>query len=269
MAGEKPVAVIIPFYKDTLSAYEAIALEQCFKVLSSHPIIAIKPESLVLSAETTKYPFFDVVSFDNDYFKNVQGYNRLMLDSIFYERFLAYEHILIHQLDAFVFRDDLLYWCEQPIDYVGAPWIKAHPYPDVFKAAKSIFQHYFHTFYNIQKDGLPSDKQFEYKVGNGGFSLRRTQRFYDLCLSHKKQIAHYNQLDNHKFNEDIFWSIEVNRRRVNLNIPKYKEALQFSFEFYPKHALFINNTELPFGCHAWHLHLEFWMPIFELYGYEI
>jgi len=223
MSADKKVAVIIPFYKDSLTAYESIALQQCFKVLSGHPIIAIKPQKLVLPGEITTYAFFDAVSFDDAYFDNVQGYNRLMLDDAFYREFLAYEYILIYQLDAFVFKDELLDWCNMNIDYVGAPWIKPHDYPDTIKAVKSKLQYYFHTRYNIQKDGLPTDQQFAYKVGNGGFSLRRTEKFHDICLSHPEKIAAYNSNDNHLFNEDIFWSVEVNRKRKILNIPSYKQ----------------------------------------------
>ncbi len=43
-----------------------------------------------------------------------------MMDNTFYKQFLNYEYILIYQLDAFVFKDELNY-CSQGIDYVGAP----------------------------------------------------------------------------------------------------------------------------------------------------
>ena len=32
--------------------------------------------------------------------------------------------MLIYQLDAFVFQDDLAYWCQQNYDYIGAPWLR-------------------------------------------------------------------------------------------------------------------------------------------------
>ena len=44
----RKAAVVVPFYKTDVSAYEQIALEQCFKVLAKHSIIAIKPEKLTL-----------------------------------------------------------------------------------------------------------------------------------------------------------------------------------------------------------------------------
>ncbi len=263
------VAVIIPFYKDGLTPYESIAIQQCFKMLSAYPVLAIKPQSLQLSTEITAYPFADTISFDDDYFKDVQGYNRLMMDEAFYGAFLDYEYILIYQLDAFIFSEELAYWCDRDVDYIGAPWITPRDYPDMIKAIKSHLQYYFHTRYDVYKDGLPSDKQFDYKVGNGGFSLRRTKKFYNICRAQKEKIAFYNERDSHLFNEDIFWSVEVNRKRKVLRIPNWKTALGFSIEFAPARALNITKGKLPFGCHAWDRHLDAWRPIFKEYGYSI
>jgi len=261
-------AIIIPFYKDQLSAYEAIALQQCFKLLSAYNIIAIKPEKLNLPVSVTNYPFYKVVSFNDSYFESVQGYNRLMLSAEFYAAFTAYEYMLIHQLDAFVFKDELAYWCSQGFDYIGAPWINRVKY-GWFKSVKRSIQYYIHTRYNIVNNGLPTAKQLEYKVGNGGFSLRRVQVFHELCIKYRSTIEIYNSNDHHYFNEDIFWSIEVNRKRRILKKPSYKQALKFAFEMYPNRALEINNNELPFGCHAWDLNIEFWRPIFSAAGYRV
>lgn len=264
----KKAAVIIPFYKDKLTAYESIALQQCFNVLSKYPIIAIKPQSLALPDEVTKHPFFNTVSFDDSYFKDIQGYNRLMLDAVFYKAFLDYEYILIYQLDAFVFKDELNFWCSQQIDYVGAPWIRATSY-GFFKMQFKKLQYYIHTRFNIQRNGVPGKKQFEYKVGNGGFSLRKTRIFHDLCITQKVKIKQYNSNSSHHFNEDVFWSIEVNRKRKVLNIPGYRKALKFAFEFNPERAFITNKHQLPFGCHGWDINIDFWRPIFKDLGYEV
>lgn len=266
---DKKVAIIIPFYKDELLHNESVALQQCFKILGSHTVIAIKPERLVLPPAATQYPFFKMTTFNNSFFEDVQGYNRLMLSAEFYDAFIDYEYVLIYQLDAFVFKDELLYWCSQGFDYIGAPWIEPYIFSNIFETVKSKLQSYYYIRFNVQVNGLPSYKQFKYKVGNGGFSLRRTKLFKSLCIEMSDKIAEYNKQENHLFNEDVFWSIEVNRKRKVLKIPNYKKALQFSFEFHPKTALQINNNHLPFGCHAWDLKIEFWRPIFKEAGYDI
>jgi hypothetical protein len=192
-----------------------------------------------------------------------------MLSDTFYKQFLAYKYILIYQLDAFAFKDDLSYWCKQGYDYIGAPWIIQYKYPDFVKALKSKIQHKLHTRFNVQKDGLPSPMQFERKVGNGGFSLRRVSKFHELSISMHQQMEAYLTRDEHRFNEDVFWSIEVNRKQKRLHIPSYKTALKFSMEMSPKDGMEMNHNELPFGTHAWDKNLDFWRPFFKAFGYSI
>jgi hypothetical protein len=263
------VAIIIPFYQAALSGFEKIALAQCETILPNYPKIAVKPKHLTLPAEISNYNFTDVISFDDKYFDGIQGYNELMLSDVFYDAFLKYTYILIHQLDAFVFKDDLNYWCNQNYDYIGAPWLRKKDYPHFLKAAVTKSLIYLYTRYNVTKHGIPKKKQFDNKVGNGGFSLRRVSKFKDLSLKMRPQILKYLERDEHEFHEDAFWSIEVNRKKRILNIPDYKAGLKFSFELAPELALRLNNNELPFGCHAWNLHLDFWRPIFKEQGYTI
>ncbi len=270
MAGStKKVAVIVPFYKETISRYEEIAISQCQKILAAYPKIAIKPRHLTLPAEADKCLFTDVISFDDNFFEDIQGYNALMLSAEFYKAFLAYEYILIYQLDAFVFKDELQYWCSQNYDYLGAPWLREFDFPDVFKAVKSKIQYYFHRRYNVQRNGLPSLMQFENKIGNGGFSLRRVKKFHDLCIEMRTEMDRYIGRREDLYNEDTFWGVEANRRKKRLNVPSYKVGLKFSMEVYPARAFQINHGRFPFGCHAWDKHIDFWRPIFADFGYKI
>jgi hypothetical protein len=128
--------------------------------LGQHSIVFVHPESLDVSTinfdgriSSEKFP--------DHYFKSVFGYNRLMLTASFYERFSHSKFILIYQLDAYVFRDELLYWCSKDYDYIGAPWITT---PNKgFKKVLSLF--------DSKKKKARSE--IFYKVGNGGFSLRK------------------------------------------------------------------------------------------------
>jgi hypothetical protein len=80
-----------------------------------------------------------------------------------------------------------------------------------------------------------------------------------------------NYLSRHEdlYNEDMFWSIEVNRKKKRLNIPSCKTGLAFSIENFPERAMRLNNNQLPFGCHAWDKHLDFWRPVFKDMGFDI
>jgi hypothetical protein len=265
IAGKK-VAVIIPFYKDTITDWEKMALNQCRKILGDFPLIAIKPNHLQLPAEALDIP---TVAFNDEFFADIAGYNALMLSDTFYEAFLDYEYILIYQLDAFVFKNNLAYWCNQGFDYIGAPWLRNINHPDVVKSIKSNIKYFTHTRYNVMDNGIPSKYQYENRVGNGGFSLRNVSKFHQICIERKELIDEYLQKGGPYYNEDCFWSIEVNRKRKALNIPGYKTAIKFSVEFSPERAFSLNNGQLPFGCHAWDRYSDFWRPVFKQLGYSI
>jgi hypothetical protein len=259
------VPVVIPIYKNNLDAFEEIALEQCLRVLKQHRIFIVKPHSLHLDI-LNDHNRIDYVSFDDSYFESRHGYNQLMLSDGFYERFLGFQYILIYQLDAFVFADNLLEWCEKGYDYIGAPWLRSHKYIDVFKALKSRLLIAVHTWFNIKQPNsdLPTDIQFENKVGNGGLSLRRVQKFYDVCKQYKSRLTKYLDRTEHYFNEDVWWGVELNRKSNFLRIPDYKKAIFFSFENEPERGWELTGGELPFGCHAWNMHLDFWERHFDM-----
>jgi len=270
MAGVVKAAIVIPFYREELSDFEKISLLQCERVLSAYPKIAIKPGSLTLPPEALALSHLSTVSFNDEYFKDVRGYNRLMLSEIFYKSFSEYEYILIHQLDAFVFKDELDYWCAQDYDYIGAPWLNPKAHSNILSTLLHRLKNYRHVRYNVKdKHGVSKVQQLENRVGNGGFSLRRVDLFAKYCSEFKSLIDAYVAGEGSWFNEDIFWSIELNRKKKRLKIPAFKKSLLFAIETHPARALRLNHDQLPFGCHAWDKHIDFWLPFFERLGYTI
>jgi hypothetical protein len=232
------VKIVIPIYKTTLLNFEIQSLNQCVKILGDHSIVFVHPKSLDVSTinfdgriSSEKFP--------DHYFKNVFGYNRLMLTDSFYERFTHSKYILIYQLDAYVFRDELLYWCSKDYDYIGAPWI-ATPNKG-FKKLLSLF--------DSKKKKARSE--IFYKVGNGGFSLRKVSSH--IANANKlKSVIEQNlkrSEDDFRIMEDVFWS-SVPKFDPSFLIPDYKEGLQFAFDRKPELALKLNNNKLPFGCHG-------------------
>src|SRR5476651_1552466 len=115
------VAVVIPIYKKKPDSNELMSLKQCLSVLKNYPIIFLGPANL----DTTVYQKlcnstpFKMITFDEFYFGSIDGYNQLMLSPGFYKSFLDYKFILIYQLDAYVFKDELTYWCNQNYDFIG------------------------------------------------------------------------------------------------------------------------------------------------------
>ena len=235
------IKIIVPVYKSDFSPCEEISLNQCRKVLNNYPLVFVKPESLRSEELLEKFPEFQIESFPDHYFVGKNGYNQLMLSSDFYGRFYETEYILIYQTDAYIFRDELKYWCGMSYDYVGAPWIQKERNP------VALF------FYKRKIKKKKYRKEIILKVGNGGFSLRKIAPFMEISLKEKDLINTYTFRDSIKKDfipEDVFWALEPHRLGYEFKIPDYKEALKFAFDQYPAECFQITN-ELPMGCHAW------------------
>ncbi|MET0463961.1 MAG: DUF5672 family protein [Chitinophagaceae bacterium] len=211
--------VIIPVYKSDLTPAESFSLQQCTRILGNHEIRLIAPDGLEIDRTFSHLP---VTRFAGRSFASLQGYNELMLSPAFYAAFLDYEYILIHQLDALVFRDELNYWCNLGFDYYGAPWVR-----------KEWSGKYFNLF------GL-----LKQKVGNGGFCLRKTATFYKMA-KRISPIAPYI-----RFGEDIFWCNYGRLFNRKFRILDENSARRFAFEEEPRQLWEINANQLPFGCHA-------------------
>lgn len=238
------VKVIIPIYKADLSNVERISLTQVCKVLQNYPLVVIKPQSLDLSVLADEFPLLSFVSFDDNYFRGISGYNRLMLAKEFYQTFMDCNYILIYQLDAYVFRDELDTWCRKGYDYVGAPWLKRPLYRFPLLAAFMRLNHAWAKYRN-----KPSKQDLYDKIGNGGLSLRKVSSHYRVTCEQKERIRFYlTQKRHHLYNEDVFWATEAK----GFTYPTPTEALKFSFDKYPGYCYQLNEKQLPFGCHAWY-----------------
>ena len=248
---------------------EMMSLRQCLNVLGKYAVYLVCPEGL----DTTVY---DEVAgkklvterFDAVFFKGIEGYNHLMRSHAFYQRFKAYDYLLIHQLDAWVFRDELEAWCSKGYDYVGAPWFEGW---------------------------LSHEEGCDFMcVGNGGLSLRRVEKFLSITKPSSRRLRSIKQLlsiqksgaskylrclmqyfsnsnradvfsEQHKDRwEDVYFCYDLRASRLALRVPECTEAAKFSIETSPEYIFNeINGRKLPFGCHAWqrYQYEDFWKKI--------
>jgi hypothetical protein len=251
---ETRVKVVIPVYKPCLSSLEYRSLRQACGVLGGYPLVLVKPASLDVSYLLREYPAFEVMSFSDEYFRSISSYNRLMLSSEFYASFAEVCYILIYQLDAYVFRDELSYWCDCGYDYIGAPWLERPVYswymlPNAVRLLPEF----------MRGVGWRDKRMLYDKVGNGGLSLRRVSVHLESIALYGDRISFIvRQRRYHLYNEDVFWSTLPAFR-----YPSVSEALRFSFDKYPRYCYELTNHRLPFGCHGWYSRKmkRFWKPI--------
>lgn len=247
----KKIAIVIPYYKVYLSKDEEISINHLNKFLKNYDKFLILPYSI--KKISLKIPKVQLIKFSNEYFASVEKYSELLTSKLFYEQFINYEYILIYQMDALVFSDQLMEWCHRGYDYIGAP------------------------LFNSVINNLSYKKGETIKGANGGFSLRKVTSFLKVIsiterlatrTSNKTNIrklwfilavfmnkSHNRWLNapprDYPFNEDGFWSYEAVKYYPKFKVAPFKQALKFSFERFPKKCFELNNYQLPFGCHAW------------------
>jgi hypothetical protein len=218
------VAVVIPVYQTKLSTSEQISLRQCQKVLGKHPIILVAPEGLNTAFMDEYLQTYKVVRFPDRFFISPKTYNHLLVSEAFYHEFIEFEYILIYQLDAYVFDDQLSAWCNKGYDYIGAPKLKKE--------------------HVAGKNSILSAPI----LMNGGLSLRKVKSLL-------RYIRYYSYFFKEwKANEDAMFSFAQKRSypfRWLLKLPNWRIALEFSVEKNPEIGIELLGGKLPFGCHAW------------------
>ena len=234
------VVVVIPVYKTCLNCFEQVALQQASIVLSKYPTVFVTGESIVFDYGK-KYSNWRIERFSNKYFMDTAGYSALLLSEKFYERFNQYKFMLIYQLDAFVFSDQLEEFCSLDCDYIGAP-VRGGEW-DLLKC----------------------------RVGNGGFSLRKISTTMRLLQDERRLL--YNSEFSAIFlrGEDMFFSFCGANSSILYKVPSLRIAAKFSIELDIAHGYRnVFRHILPFGCHWWSkLNYHIWKPIIEMYGYKL
>lgn len=281
------ICIVIPVYKifQKLTVDEKISWRQYLNILSNYHVSIICSVKLDISTYVedliTSNVSYRILIFPAKYFVDIDGYNKLMLSKAFYKPFKSYSYILLYQLDAFIFRDELDYWTSLNYSYIGAPWFED-----------------YHPETNEPK---------LWKVGNGGFTLRKVSDFlkvlntsalidsWQLILKiyttpgrkffvkniHKlfKRLLLgnntfwlFNDYHIHRIyhQEDYFWGVFCSEKFDWFKVPTPELALGFSFEVMPRKMYELNDSKLPMGCHAWEKYdVRFWKPFIEQYGYEV
>ena len=234
---KKKCGILIPVWKRFLNAAEVRSFAQCKLVLGEnedYEIVLFGPERLdekyyqeiwkrycCFGTDDDKIPTIRIVKFQDRCFESRLSYSHLLSSKEFYRNFTDFKYILIYQLDAWVFSDELGKWCDYEYDLVGAPWCH---------------------LCRLGKDGDCSKYRSSQFVGNGGLSLRNVESFIDKLP--------YETFDEAMYNESITEDIYVSMIREFLR-PSCMEACRFSVETNAKKLIEkVNGGNLPFGFHG-------------------
>jgi len=254
---EKKVAILMPFHKEEMNDYELISFKNNTEILFEHPIYLILPEGINPKRFLEIAPKVKVIFFESHFFNTYHGSNIFWLKPDIYYSFRSFKFLLKCELDVFIFKDDIDYWCNQHYDYIGAPWLD----PEVSNFMRGQFSKINHSKFLLLswiKNKL-SQKNLckDFFVGNGGLSLRKTSTFLKIS-----KLLPYIMPTAFSTNqqEDLIWSLYVSTYFPFFKIPDYRTAMKFSLE---TGLDAINSSDLPFGCHAWYKenNFKFWKDL--------
>jgi hypothetical protein len=254
---KKKVCVVIPIHSSAPSKNELLSFKQCFNILSKHTIYIIAPDKLDLDIYKNLIPNFNLISIDPKWQSSILNYNKLKLSEYFYSLFIDYEYLLTYELDAFVFKDELLYWCERGYDYIGAPWFEgfSKPTKKIFGIGNSGF-----SLRNIEK----VKKNLKKILYSPPFTGRKNSFLSKIDILRQQNLSFLFKenltIQNCNFlYEDRVISEWMPLLDQTFRIANFETSISFSFETNPDYLFKLNNNQLPFGCHAWEKYNpEFW-----------
>ena len=254
--------VLIISHKPDLSGSESASLKQCMRILGNYSTVLICPEGMDVTTYKHVAPELHYDFINPTWLSSYRSFNRLKISPLLYQKYRTFEYILFYELDAWVFRNELEFWCKEGYDYIGSPW--------------------FEGFY------LAKPNSEFLGVGNGGFSLRKTSSHLKalrswkyitpLAVLLKEFISHpspytarklmrnltienniFHAANNYSENEDLFWGLVVAEKFPWFRVPDPVTASHFAMEFNAPVLFERNSHKLPFGCHKWEaLHPDFW-----------
>ncbi|MCF8322689.1 MAG: hypothetical protein K9I26_06085 [Flavobacterium sp.] len=260
---KQTVIVVIPIHNEHPSIEELQSFKQCFKILSNHSIEVVAPKGLNLNEYENVVSQFSKTFIDPYWQSSIENYNKLKISKFFYDIFKNYDYILTYELDAFVFNDELEYWCNKNYDYIGAPWFDGWDKPlsnKIIGVGNSGF-----SLRKISTCLKMLNRIEKIKTIRNNYPFHKHISFYWIIRMIKPifKIKNTKRLDslltNISINEDNYWATFISETFTDFKIAPENEALKFSFEVNPSYLFNLNHKKLPFGCHAYlKYEPEFW-----------
>lgn len=257
--------VLIPTHKANPNDQERQSFLNTLTVLHAWPVklLLLKGTSadLYIQLAIKAGKDVEVTWADDGHLGSFENYNRMALSPSFYESMGNFEYMLIVQLDAWVFRDELRYWIQRGYDSVGAPLFLPRGRNNL-----SIFREMFPSGGNggLSLRRIAKHKQvltggktrvnwrllvqwLLFVIFRTGFTYRVLNRTLEVLPLAERKVKHAARL----FNEDVWLTIVCAIRNRDFRVAPPKEALGFSLEVNAEEILkFHLRLGTPFGVHG-------------------
>lgn len=231
--------VVIPVYKNELSADEENCVRRYVKILEGEDIFFIAPFKINKAWYEERFPKVKWKLYKDKFFTGTKAYNHLMLDIKFYDSFKEYEYMLIAQTDAVIWQNTnrLSEFMDKEYDYIGAPWIPERRIWEWSTHKKKGFPGFAIKCCKKKGQGIT--------MGNGGFCLRNIAMSKALI----KEFSWRKVYWFFKRNEDIFFGVFGRENKCGFKLADVDTGLLFAREYDLKKNVIDGNV--PFGVHGW------------------
>lgn len=231
---KKKYTIAIPIYKFPLSDLESrIFTTNLNRIKDKSNIQIVCPNSLI-EIITKNFSPIKVLSFKDDYFNNIDGYNSLMISNQFYKTLKKISsQVFILQLDALILSDDFEKWANTNHHFIGAPISNNNNVVNLIinDIRKSVLL-----------KTISLGKKIEPNPQNGGFSMRNTNRCYLITLLFSSVLIKW------RINEDLIWSLISAHFWWAFKVSPRQDALKFCYE--GKRDNFNKLEEKPMAIHG-------------------
>lgn len=211
----KKCIIIVPVYREVPNELEQLSLKQLNTVIQNdNDICLVHPDWVNIDEYKSLLPDCIVSDkeYDNKYFKDTMTYSQLCLSYDFYNDYSDYEYMFVYQTDCWIFKNELEKFCDMKYDYIGPPIYSKYSLWPSFKTGNRPL------------------------VGNGGLSLRRIEKMKELTNPEGYIYNKVGKENYEKFNVEDVVICDVFSHLVYMNIPGYKLAETFGFDFFPENT---------------------------------
>lgn len=228
------VSVLVPILNPVLSPLEMQILDHGIECLKRYPFIFVMSEDAGTEQLKERYPNVDIITFNGKYFESRQTLATLFLMEGFYERFSWSDFLFIHELNSWVVKDELHYWCKQGYDYLIGDE----------RESEGLLGNI--PFINKKSDS--QRKLIDSGFTGNGLYLCHIERFLKTLKAKKKEAYAYRHQSELIHRDILFWELEANRFWPYLRRPTRIVQQRFSKNIISKSAASHSDREAwPFG----------------------
>lgn len=250
----RPV-IVVPVHKAVPTALETVSLRQLGKIMVGRNIVLVSPKGIDTQIYKRLIAGAEDLKVEPHWMASIKAYNRMMISPLLYTSLQDYSHMLLHEPDAILLSDDLDFWCAQPFDYIGAPWLRQDDSEfgaslaagangglslcnlAAMRRVTTSWQRW-HSWRHVMGDLFEGVRGDTFKLRRGllaaypGGLLRGAHRFYATGW-------------------DLFFTCVVPPLVPDFRLAPPDVCVRFAWELASFICIRYTDGDLPFGLHAW------------------